>query len=232
MHSRKTNKGNPTRRELLQAMLAGAVGIAGSPLLQFAAPPISPQSSLTPDAAWRELMSGNQRFVASQLTSIHDNLAALRNLTASKQEPFAAVLACADSRVPVELIFDQTIGQIFVTRIAGNLATSEVIASLEYSVAALGVKAILVLGHTHCGAVEAAMKAETVPGQISALYPGLRRAIELSGGDSMKATEANSRVQAELLRTSSTVIREADKLGKIKVGSAVYDLASGKVTLS
>src|SRR5919107_6204698 len=118
-------------------------------------------------------------------------LTTLRQHTADKQEPFAAVLACADSRVPVELVFDQTIGHLFVTRLAGNIVTPEIIASLEYGVAGLGVRALLVLGHTNCGAVKAAMKAETVPGQISALYLPLRTAVDRSAADRTKTIETN-----------------------------------------
>jgi carbonic anhydrase len=109
--------------------------------------------------------------------------------------------------------------------------TPEIIASLEYGVAVLGIKALLVLGHANCGAVKAAMKADAVPGQISALYPHLQPAIEQSGGNIGKAIEANARFQAALLRTSSTVIRDAVKIGKVTVEAAVYDLASGKVSL-
>ncbi len=190
------------------------------------------QPNLSPDAALHELIAGNQRFAANQLTSIQHDLELLKNHTADKQEPFAAVLACADSRVPVELIFDQSIGHIFVTRVAGNLVTPEIVASLEYAVAVLGVELVVVLGHTNCGAVKAAMKADPVPGQISALYPPLRRAVEQAGGDVAKAIAANASVQADLLRTSSTVIREAAKAKKVGVVSGVYDLASGKVTLA
>jgi carbonic anhydrase len=110
--------------------------------------------------------------------------------------------------------------------------SAEIIASLEYGVAVLGVKALLVLGHTGCGALKAAMKADAVPGQISSLYKDLRPAVEKSGGDLAKAIEANAKVQADLLRTSSTVIRDALKANKLKVASGVYDLASGKVSLS
>jgi carbonic anhydrase len=201
--------------------------------LQFAATEnSSAQTNLTPDAALQELVAGNQRFATNQLTSIEHDLTVLKERTAGKQEPFAAVLACADSRVPVELIFDQTIGHIFVTRVAGNMVTPEIIASLEYGVAVLGVKVLLVLGHSSCGAVKAAMKADTVPGQISSLYPHLRQAVEQSDGDVDKAIVANAKIQADLLRTSSTVIRDAVKGGKLKVESGVYDLASGKVSVS
>jgi len=91
--------------------------------------------------------------------------------------------------MPVELVFDQTIGHLFVARVAGNMVTPEIAASLEYSVAVLGVKVVLVLGHTGCGALKAAMKAETVPGQISGLYKNLRPAVEKSGGDVAKAID-------------------------------------------
>jgi carbonic anhydrase len=131
----------------------------------------------------------------------------------------------------VELVFDQTIGHVFVTRVAGNIVTPEIIASLEYGVAVLGVKTLVVLGHSSCGAVKAAMKADTVPGQISTLYQHLRQAVEQSDGNFAKAIEANAKIQAELLRTSSTVIRDAVKAGKLKVEAGVYDLATGKVTL-
>ena len=119
-----------------------------------------------------------------------------------------------------------------MTRLAGNLVTPEIIASLEYAVAVLGVKAVVVLGHTNCGAVKAAMTADAVPGQISSLYAPLRRAVEQSGGEVAKAIAINARVQADLLRTSSTVIRDADRAATIKVASGVYDLASGKVTFA
>jgi carbonic anhydrase len=190
------------------------------------------QTSLTAESALRELMAGNERFAANQLTSIEHDLKILKDHTVEKQEPFAAVLSCADSRVPVELVFDQTIGHLFVTRVAGNLVTPEIIGSLEYGVAVLGVKVLLVLGHTSCGAVKAAMKADSVPGQISSLYPHLRRAVEQSGGNLDAAIKANAQIQAELLRTSSPVIRDATKAGQLRVEAGVYDLATGKVALT
>jgi carbonic anhydrase len=222
------------RRQILTGLLTGAAAaLAGADVFGARAPRSGAvQANMTPDAAIKELVAGNQRFASNQLTSIQHDLEVLKNRTAEKQEPFAAVLACADSRVPVELIFDQTIGEIFVTRLAGNLVTPEIIASLEYAVAVLGVEVVLALGHANCGAVKAALKADTVPGQISALYPPLRRAVEQAGGDLAKAIEINSQVQADMLRTSSTVIRDAVNAGKVKVISGVYDLASGRVSLT
>ena len=223
-----------SRRRFLGSVMSGAVvGLAAQAGTELITPSLATsQSSLSPDAALKELIAGNQRFAANQLTSITHDLTVLKERTVEKQEPFAAVLACADSRVPVELVFDQTIGHIFVTRVAGNTATPEIIASLEYGVAVLGVETLLVLGHSGCGAIKAAMKAEAVPGQISTLYPHLRRAVEQSDGDIDKAILANANIQAELLRTSSTVIRDAVKSSKLEVRAGVYDLASGKVALS
>lgn len=221
------------RRKFLRNVLSGAVvGVAAQAGIgRAAAQGLPARTDLTPDAAMHELLAGNQRFAADQLTSFEHDLKILKEDSLEKQEPFAAVLACADSRLPVELIFDQTIGHLFVTRVAGNMVTPEIIASLEYGVAVLGVEVLLVLGHTGCGAVKAAMKADTVPGQISALYPHLRPAVEKSGGSFEKAIALNANFQADLLRTSSTVIRDAVKAGKLRVEAGVYDLASGKVTL-
>jgi carbonic anhydrase len=222
------------RRQFLQRAVTGAVfGVgAQSGICLTSTRSLYAQANLTPEAALQELLAGNQRFASNRLTSIEHDLNILKERTVEKQEPFAAVLACADSRVPVELVFDQSIGHIFVTRVAGNIVTPEIIASLEYAVAVLRIRALVVLGHTSCGAVKAAMKADTVPGQISSLYPHLRPAVEQSAGNLEKAIEANARLQAELLRTSSTVIRDAAKAGTVKVDAGVYDLANGKVALS
>jgi carbonic anhydrase len=222
------------RREFLQSVFSAAVaGAVVQSGLEMASPRLAhAQTELTPDGALQALAEGNQRFSANQLTSIQHDLDMLKNKTVDKQEPFAAILSCADSRVPVELIFDQTIGHLFVVRIAGNIVTPEIIASLEYGVAVLGIKALVVLGHANCGAVKAAMKADTVPGQISSLYQHLQPAVEQSGGDVQKAIAANAKYQAGLLKSSSTVIKEAVKGGSIKIQAGVYDLASGKVNLS
>jgi carbonic anhydrase len=222
------------RREFLQSVFSAAVaGAVVQSGLEMASPRLAhAQTELTPDGALQALAEGNQRFSANQLTSIQHDLDMLKNKTVDKQEPFAAILSCADSRVPVELIFDQTIGHLFVVRIAGNIVTPEIIASLEYGVAVLGIKALVVLGHANCGAVKAAMKADTVPGQISSLYQHLQPAVEQSGGDVQKAIAANAKYQAGLLKSSSTVIKEAVNGGSIKIQAGVYDLATGKVNLS
>ena len=234
MSQDKSVRTDSSRRQFLRAAVSSAVaGVVSQAALNLVvSEELNAQTTLSPDAALQQLVEGNQRFASNQLTSIEQNLTILRQRTVGKQEPFAAVLACADSRVPVELVFDQTIGHIFVTRVAGNIVTPEIIGSLEYGVAVLGVKALLVLGHSSCGAVKAAMKADTVPGQISSLYTHLRQAVAQSDGSLDKAIEANAKIQAELLRTSSTVIRDAVQAGKLKVESGVYDLATGKVKLT
>jgi len=155
----------------------------------------------------------------------------MRASTEAKQTPFACVLACSDSRVPVEIIFDQTIGQLFVARVAGNIAAPEVIASLEYGAAELGTPLILVLGHSHCGAVKAAVAGESVPGQISALFAPMRPAVDRAGRDVEAAVKLNAKLQAATLRTASPVLAALSREGKLKVIAAVYQLNSGKVDI-
>ena len=189
------------------------------------------QTSLSPEAALQQLMDGNRRFAEGRMNSFEADLGILKAKTVAKQEPFAAVLSCADSRVPVELIFDQSIGHVFVTRVAGNVATSAIIASLEYGVAVLGTKAMMILGHANCGAVKASIEAKAVPGQISALYPYIRPAIDQAGSDLEAAIKANAKIQAGLLRQSSPVLAGHIKENQLKIVAGYYDLSSGKVTL-
>src|SRR5216110_3814008 len=145
-----------SRRGLLRSGAALTAGLAAGWGAEIAWPASAlAQTQMTPDAALQSMMDGNKRFTQGQMTSFNDDLKLLKEHTAEGQAPFAAVLSCADSRVPVELVFDQTIGNIFVTRVAGNFITPEIIASLEYGAYVLGTKVILVMGHEHCGAVEA-----------------------------------------------------------------------------
>lgn len=132
--------------------------------------------------------------------------------------------------MPVELIFDQSTGHLFVVRVAGNVATPEVIASIEYGVEVLGARAVMILGHTECGAVAAAITGKSVPGQISALYAPLRQAIDLAGPNLAATIDANARHQAALISGASPAIAGAMKDGKLKVVAARYDIANGKVT--
>ncbi len=223
----------PPRRRFLQSAAAGTVlGLIANAGVNMGGPEFAlAQSTLTPDAALQELMAGNQRFVTGHSTAHEHDLAILKQNTVEKQEPFAAVLSCADSRVPVELVFDQTIGHVFVTRVAGNVVTPEIIASLEYGAAVLGTRIIVVMGHANCGAVKATIQGKEVPGQISALYPHIQPAVDQAGHDLEAATKANARIQAALLRESSTVISGLLKAGKLKVVAAHYDIANGSVTV-
>jgi carbonic anhydrase len=223
----------PSRRNFLRTTAAGAVlGLMTGIGMDLVEPESAlAQSTLSPDAALQDLMAGNERFAAGRMTSFEQDLAILKQKTIDKQEPFAAVLSCADSRVPVELIFDQTIGHVFVTRVAGNIVAPEIIASLEYGAVVLGTKVILVMGHANCGAVKAAIQGKEVPGQISALFPHIQPAVDQAGPDLEAAAKANAKIQAALLRESSTVISGLLKDNKVKVVAAYYDIANGRVTL-
>ena len=223
---------NPSRRQFLQFGLTSAAAGLISSGLELAVPsPAQAQSVLTPDAALAELMAGNKRFSSGQPTHHEHDVAILKQRTVEKQEPFAAVLSCADSRVPVELIFDQSLGHIFVTRVAGNMATSEIIASLEYGAAVLGIPVILVMGHASCGAVKATIQGKDVPGQISTLFPHIQPAVDQAGQNLEAATKANAKIQAKLLREASTVIAGLAKENKVKVVAGYYDVATGAVEI-
>jgi carbonic anhydrase len=222
-----------SRRQFLQMAMVGTLaGLVTTAGMEFATPRLAlAQSKLSPEAALQELRDGNRRFTSGRLTAHEQDLAILKQNTSEKQEPFAAVLSCADSRVPVELLFDQSIGHIFVTRVAGNVVTPEIIASLEYGAAVLGTKVILVMGHGNCGAVAATIQAKEVPGQISALYPHIQPAVDQAGPNLEAATKANAKIQAALLREASTVISSLVKENKLKVASAYYDVSNGTVTI-
>jgi carbonic anhydrase len=176
-------------------------------------------------------MAGNKRYVAGDMGSFQEDLALLKAHTVEKQEPFAAVLSCADSRVPVEIVFDQSIGRLFVARVAGNVATTELIATLEYGAAVLGTRVIMVLGHQGCGAVKAAVGGKAVPGQISALYARLQPAVAQGRQDYETTARLNAKIQADLLATASPVLAELISNGRLKIVAAYYSLETGTVSL-
>jgi carbonic anhydrase len=215
------------RRRFLAA--GAATALAGGAM--FAARPVRAQTALGPDAALERLMAGNVRFVSGDLHSFREDLDVLKAGTVDKQEPFAAVLSCADSRVPVELVFDQSIGHVFVTRVAGNVATTEMIASLEYGAAVLGTPVIMVLAHQGCGAVKAAVGGKVVPGQISALYAPLQAAVEQGHHDYEATARINARIQADLLATASPVLSGLIGEGRLKIVAGYYSLDTGTVSL-
>lgn len=191
----------------------------------------------TPAEALRELAAGNRRFVEGRSTGPNRTMARVREI-APTQAPFAAVLSCADSRVPVEILFDQGFGDMFVCRAAGNIVTPEMLASLEFGTLVLGAPALLVLGHSSCGAVKATVAGEAVPGQISTLYQHIQPAVDRvasQSGDGKADVEAvaheNVRMQARLLARSSPVLAGLVRNGKLAIVGGMYDLASGRVTM-
>ena len=225
--------GGVSRRSFLGGSVTGIAGgiLGGVSMEIFDAETLEAQTNMTPDESLRHLMEGNERFVSGKLTELNTSLNLIRQRTVEKQEPFAAVLSCADSRVPVELVFDQTIGELFVARVAGNFTTPEITGTLEYGVAVLGTRVLMVLGHSGCGAVQATMDAKTVPGEISSLFEHIQPAVDVSGGDLEKAIKENARRQAKLLGESSPVLSGFVKEGKLKIVAGYYDLGTGKVSL-
>jgi len=223
-----------SRRKIL---LSAAGLLAAAPLAGMAqAQPVA--AADTPDAALHLLIEGNARYVANQ-TRERDFSAARASRT-QDQAPFAAILGCADSRVAPELAFDQGPGDLFVVRVAGNFVTLEGLASLEFGAAVLGTKLIMVLGHNSCGAVNATVtalqKGNTLPGHISdlarAMKPGIEPVLKQSGDDlQQRAVIANVRYNAQRLQHAKPILAELVAKNEVRVVGAVYDLATGKVTL-
>lgn len=216
-----------SRRRALSLLTLSAAAVAlPSPLRASAFPGI-----FTPDAALQELIAGNRRFVEGRPVGPNRSMARIRDVAAA-QSPFAAVLSCADSRVPVEIVFDQGFGDLFVCRAAGNIVTPEIIGSMEFGTRVLGAKLLVVLGHTGCGAVKAAIAGDAVPGQISTLFRHIQPAVERTPTREMEAVaRENVRVQAGLLRDASPVIAGLVRERKLQVVGGVYDLSTGRVTM-
>ncbi len=197
-----------SRRNLLK-FSAGIVG-TGIVTAGLGSELVFPQKAvakdeLTPEQALQELMQGNDRFVKRKRKNPHQTFTRLVEV-AKGQKPFASILGCADSRVPAEIIFDQGFGDLFVCRVAGNIATPEETGSLEFGSFILGSKVIMVLGHKRCGAIEATVKGAQVPGQIATLLAAIKPGIESSKnqpGDKLEnACKANVLTQIEKLKTS------------------------------
>lgn len=199
----------------------------------LAADPGAAKSRMTPDEALKKLMEGNQRFVSNKQQNPRQNMARLTEV-AQVQAPFAAILSCADSRVVPEIAFDQGIGDLFVVRVAGNIAITEDIASEEFAVSVLESPLLMVLGHERCGAVDAAIKGGELPGVIDNLVYAIRPAIEATKGQSgdrlSNAVKANVLLQMKRLQTSP-VISQLVEQGKLKVVGGYYDLDTGMVSL-
>ena len=210
--------------------LGAAALAAGSlrPANVFGEPAAPGSVPATPAAALAELTQGNARFVKGELLQPRRELERVRQV-AAKQEPYAAVLGCADSRVPIEIIFDEGFGDVFVVRVAGNIATPVEIASLEYGTAVLGTKVIMVLGHDDCGAVKAALAGMEVPGQISTLYQYIVPGIDRGNHDLGVAVRANVKFQMRQLREASPVIAAAVERGTVQIVGGVFELMTGRV---
>jgi len=218
------------RRDALKLMAAGIAGMATHTAAAADTPAELFHHPANGEEALSILLKGNQRYLNEQLTSCSANMAELRKHSEDKQEPFAAILSCADSRVPAELVFDQNLGQLFVVRVAGNIATPDTIASLEYAAAVVGVKLLLVIGHTSCGAVKAAAANKPVPGQVSTLFQYIHPAVK-GTPDLTEAIRKNAVLQAATLREASPVLAEMIEKKTLLIKAALYDIASGKVTI-
>jgi carbonic anhydrase len=195
------------------------------------------QATVGGDDGVARLTEGNARFVSGK--PAHPNTGAdRRSETLKGQKPFAAVVSCSDSRVPVELVFDQGIGDIFVIRVAGNVCGPAEIGSVEYGVEHLGTPLVAVLGHTKCGAVTAAVNNSELPGSLPSIVGLIRPAADSAraahpdlDGDSLvtEAVRANVWQSMQDLLTKSAIVREAVNAGHIRLVGAVYDLGSGQV---
>ncbi len=193
--------------------------------------PIEVSPEMSPDEILEILMAGNKRFVENKRTNPNISIARLTEVAAG-QAPFASIVSCADSRVPVEIIFDRGLGDLFVVRGAGNIATPEEIGSIEFGTLVLGSKVLMVLGHENCGAVKAAMAGKPVPGQIGSIIAAIKPAVEGAKGkpgDPVEnAVKANVFQQIKIIN-SSPIITQLVKENKLKVVGAYYDLDQEKV---
>jgi carbonic anhydrase len=185
----------------------------------------------TSDEAILRIREGNVRFVNDEV--LNPNRSDERKIVqAKKQTPFVAIMGCSDSRVPSEIVFDQGLGDIFVVRTAGQVMADASIGSLEFATAVLGIKAIVVLGHEKCGAVNGALGKDPLPGKIEFLVDQIRPAITPYLGDKSKLEEAshkNVEYQVKKLKESSEILRKAVEDGSIKIIGAMYNLSTGKV---
>lgn len=192
------------------------------------------QPSISAEEALERLMEGNRRFVAAELTHPHQDPTCRLALNAG-QTPFAAVLACADSRVPPEILFDQGLGDLFVVRVAGNIVNDQILGSLEYACAHLGTSLIMVMAHSRCGAIGAVASGAELEGHIADLAPAIEPAVERVKGKSGDLTDNAARevarMTAEKLRDSEPVLKKLVANGAVKVVPAFYELESGEISL-
>ena len=232
------SKFEPGRRRLLRSaaatmglLLANAAGAK-----EMKAPP-KPQNVVSPDASLERLLKGNARYVKG-VSRRHD-FKHEREALVGGQNPYAAILSCADSRIAPEYAFDSGRGDLFVCRVAGNFANTETIASLEYAVAVLNAPLIMVLGHDSCGAVDAAIKSladnTTLPGHMPSLVAGVAsavKAVSQQGGDTLSKAIRQNVIDAVTNLTSATpILSAAVEQRKIRVVGGVYRLGNGRVDM-
>ena len=198
------------------------------------------QDTLLPQSVLSDLMEGNKRFVSANMQDVDHK--ALVEQTVGGQFPKAVILSCIDSRVPVETIFDQAIGDVFVARVAGNFENTDILGSMEYSCKVAGSKLVFVLGHEACGAVKAACDGVEL-GNITALLENIlpavkQSAIEVEGEANSsnntfvaKTVENNVKLTIERIRERSPILKEMEDKGEINIVGGVYMLSSGKVEL-
>lgn len=191
------------------------------------------QSELTPNDALQYLKEGNKRFV--QNLRANRNLLQQVNETSDGQWPFAVILSCIDSRTSAELVFDQGLGDIFSARVAGNVVNEDILGSMEYAVKYAGSKAILVLGHSKCGAVTSACK-HVKDGNITALLSKIQPAMNKVGAGDGNDTEYVEKVAVENIhhsideiRAKSEIIAQMEKEGKLIIAGGMYDVETGEV---
>ncbi|QOZ56205.1 carbonic anhydrase [Bradyrhizobium sp. CCBAU 53338] len=228
----------PSRRSAL-LLTAAALGtaFAGRAFAKEHKAPPKPQNVLSPDAALKRLMDGNARYVEG-VTRRHD-FRHEREALAGGQNPFAAVLSCADSRIAPEYAFDTGRGDLFVCRVAGNFAGTETIASMEYAVAVLNTPLILVLGHDACGAVDATLKAIKddkpppghIPSLVDALAPAAKAAMQQGGNVLDKAIRQNVIDTVAKLKSAAPILNAAAEQGKLKIAGGIYRLTTGTVDM-
>jgi carbonic anhydrase len=226
-----------SRRTLFHTI---ACGCAALPAGLMAAPvhaAADAKTDLTPDQALARLKEGNAAFVKGGACVPTGGPARVAEL-AKGQGPFAVIVGCSDSRTPPEHLFGRGLGELFVIRVAGNTVDQSALGSIEYAVAVLGAPLILVLGHSQCGAVEAAAKMVTenasYPGSITGIVlpivPSVLRA-QRKGGDLVAAAVSeNVALVVEQLKASDAILRDPIRAGKVKAVGGVYDLASGAVS--
>ncbi|MCP4106544.1 MAG: carbonic anhydrase [Desulfobacteraceae bacterium] len=184
----------------------------------------------TPEEALKRLKDGNQRYVEQKLT--HPNQTAERRAELSSgQYPYAVILGCSDSRVPPEVIFDQGMGDLFVIRVAGNIADDVVLGSIEYAAEHLHTPLIVVMGHSKCGAVSAVASGTELDGHLPSLGKIIQPAVDKAKGKPgdlvTNAAKTNAEMTADMLRTSEPVLSNLVKAGKVDVVTAYYDLDTG-----